>query len=69
MILNHIFYYLTLNLYMSKTMKKAKCNLTASMLLMLLIIVWGTGCGGAQKEQAEGEEEAATFVYEIEDIF
>ena len=54
---------------MSKTMKKAKCNLTASMLLMSLIIVWGTGCGGAQKEQAEGEEEAAAFVYEIEDIF
>ena len=50
-------------------MKKAKCNLTASMLLMLLIIVWGTSCGGAQKEQAEGEEEVAMFVYEIEDIF
>lgn len=50
-------------------MKKTKRHLAASMLCMLLIIVWGTGCGGTQKKQADGEEEAATFVYEIEDIF
>ncbi|MDO4702609.1 hypothetical protein [Tannerella sp.] len=50
-------------------MKKTMKNVAGSLLCMLFALVWLFGCSGIKKEQADGEEDAATFVYEIEDIF